>query len=161
MVSPLSNLLTQPNYQSTRCLWACVVSCAILLGISAARSSGIETTSPIAKASSGQLKREGSQLIDVFGYFRMTGDRATFYPLESQAGYAGLENLNLDRVTLMITNNTDQLTWQVSGTITEYHGLNYILVSKAILKHQGETNDVASPHPSARSRHTTDKDLRP
>ena len=27
-------------------------------------------------------QREGSQLVDVLGHFRVTGDRATFYPLD-------------------------------------------------------------------------------
>src|SRR5262245_9185112 len=59
-------------------------------------------------ASTGtQRQREGKQLIDVLGHFRMTGDRATFHPLDNPTGYLGLENLNLERVGQLVTDNNE------------------------------------------------------
>ena len=115
----------------------------LLIGLTCgAATSGDASSNSPKSGGANQLKREGAEFVDILGQFRMTGDRATFYPKDSQAGYAGLENLNLERVSLMISDTSDQLLWQVSGTITEYRGMNYILVTKAILKNQTETPET-------------------
>jgi hypothetical protein len=87
-------------------------------------------------AASGQRQREGSTLVDVVGYFKLTSDRATFYPAESEQRFQGLENLNLERISLLVGENPDRLDWIVSGTVTEFRGSNYLLVTKAILKNK-------------------------
>jgi hypothetical protein len=81
-----------------------------------------------------QRQREGTALVDVPGYFKLTGDRATFFPSGSDAHYMGLENLNLERIATAISDIPEQIPWIVSGTITEYRGANYLLVTKAILQ---------------------------
>jgi hypothetical protein len=91
---------------------------------------------PVPGAASGQRMREGSTLVDVVGYFKLTSDRATFFPADSEQRYLGLENLNLERISLLVGENPDRLDWIVSGTVTEFRGANYLLVNKAILKNR-------------------------
>jgi hypothetical protein len=91
---------------------------------------------PAPAGGAGQRQREGSTLVDVVGYFKLTSDRATFFPADSEQRFQGLENLNLERVSLLVSENPDRLDWIVSGTVTEYRGANYLLVTKAILKNK-------------------------
>jgi hypothetical protein len=81
-----------------------------------------------------QRIREGTPLDDALGHFKMTGDRAMFYLNDDSAKYSCLENLNLERVTNQLADNPDVLEWAVSGTLTEYRGSNYLLLTRAILK---------------------------
>ena len=50
----------------------------------------------------------------------------------------GLENLNLERVALANNKATNRQEWFVSGTVTEFRGVNYLLIEKAVLKEQVE-----------------------
>jgi hypothetical protein len=86
--------------------------------------------------------REGTQLTDMLGQFRLTGDRASFVPADGSGKFLALENLTLDRVTQTISEDPNPLEWVVSGTITEYKGGNYLLISRAILKNK---SPVAKP----------------
>ncbi|HEX4142664.1 MAG TPA: hypothetical protein VHY91_03865 [Pirellulales bacterium] len=99
--------------------------------------------------SSTVRQREGTALVDVPGYFKLTGDRATFFPTGSDAHYMGLENLNLERIATAISDIPEQIPWIVSGMITEYRGANYLLVTKAILQNApsapGRTTGAAEP----------------
>jgi hypothetical protein len=100
--------------------------------------------SPDRPASSIQAKckrvREGTK-IEKTGYFRITGDRVTFYTDDGKTRYRGLENLMLERIGRTIEDNPGQLQWHVSGTVTEYRAANYLLVTHAVLK----TNENKSP----------------
>ena len=78
--------------------------------------------------------REGTKIVGQLGYFKITGDRATFFTQDGKHRFGGLENLSLARIVNTISEDTDQLKWSVDGTITEYRGSNYLLISKAILK---------------------------
>ena len=78
--------------------------------------------------------REGTELADVLGYFTITGSRVTFITAESGHRFAGLENLNLERISKMISKAPKQMDWEVSGEVTEYRGANYLLVRRAVLK---------------------------
>ena len=102
--------------------------------LSAAPKSG--DSQPAAAATANQRQREGSQLVDSVGYFKLTSDRATFYPADTEQHFQGLENLNLERIALLVGENPDRLDWIVSGTLTEYRGANYLLVTKAVLKNK-------------------------
>ena len=101
--------------------------------------------------------REGTVLNDVPGVFKLTGDRATFYPTDGSARYGGLENQSLERVANVISEDPTALEWLVSGNVTEYKGNNYLLVSRAILKSKpstigkGATKPAKAPRPSAMS----------
>ncbi len=89
-----------------------------------------------ASGQAGQRQREGSQLVDLAGYFKLTSDRATFFAADGEQRFVGLENLNLERIALLVAENPDRLDWIVSGTVTEYRGANYLLVTKAVLKNK-------------------------
>jgi hypothetical protein len=79
---------------------------------------------------------DGVQMRDQSGYFRISGDRMTFVTTDNQRSLIGLENTLLERITKMTVNNPDKLEWIVSGTVTEYRGRQYLLVSQARLKSQ-------------------------
>jgi hypothetical protein len=76
--------------------------------------------------------REGVELADRVGHFKLSGDRATFYAAEGGARLVGLENLNLERVVRSVSENPDQ-QWKVSGVVTEFRGGNYLLITRAIM----------------------------
>ena len=132
----------------TRGLFALPLVVMLVVGVAALseiRRLGADESSPVVAA--GNVKplekqREGTTLTDVTGYFRLTGDRAMFYA-ETGARYGGLENLNLERVASVINENPEQLQWSVSGTITEYRGANYLLVSRATLKAKTAAGNTA------------------
>jgi hypothetical protein len=122
-----------------RSIFTLPLAVAVLCGVTATfeiRRLGADESSPVVAASGEkplEKQREGTTLTNVTGYFRLTGDRAMFYA-ETGARYGGLENLNLERVASAINDNPEQLQWSVSGTVTEYRGTNYLLVSRATLK---------------------------
>ena len=77
--------------------------------------------------------REGTEIVDTIGHFRITGDRATFFTDDGAGRYVALENLNLERITRTIADNPASLQWSVTGTLTEYQGANFLFVERAIL----------------------------
>jgi hypothetical protein len=99
--------------------------------------SGLLAQTPVTESSSSRSKdrvREGTELQDVLGTFRLTGDRATFYPADGTGKFGGLENQTLERVATVIAADPASMEWLVTGTVTEFRGNNYILVTRAILK---------------------------
>jgi hypothetical protein len=105
----------------------------------AVRSFAPRRTTPAPTSGTLQREREGTTLVDVPGYFKLTGDRATFFPSRGDVHYLALENLNLERIAIAISDIPEQLPWIVSGTVTEYRGANYLLVTKAILQNAPAT----------------------
>ena len=83
--------------------------------------------------------REGTELVDQAGHFRLTGDRVTFFSEGSKGRFVVLENLNLERVARMIAENPDYLKWSVTATVTEYRGANYVFIRKAVLRNRRES----------------------
>jgi hypothetical protein len=90
--------------------------------------------------------REGTELLNEPGYFRMTGDRIAFFTKakdkEEEKRLIGLENLNLERVAQTIAQNPDDLEWRVTGLVTEFRGENYLLIRRAILESERFEQDV-------------------
>ncbi len=78
--------------------------------------------------------REGSRLVDQMGSFKLAGDRVTFISSDGKLKFDGLENLAIERVARAIADSPDQLEWSISGSITEFRGSNYLLVTQAVLK---------------------------
>jgi hypothetical protein len=123
------------------------------IGPAAAAESGQRAIAPRpttpAPHSTTVRQREGNALVDVPGYFKLTGDRATFFPASGDGHYMGLENLNLERIATAISDIPEQIPWVVSGSITEYRGTNYLLVTKAILQNApaapGRATNSAEP----------------
>jgi hypothetical protein len=69
----------------------------------------------------------------------MDSDRIVFYPADkTPESIRVLENLALERVANAIVDPRAPNRWLVSGTITEYRGLNYLLISRAVVQREGE-----------------------
>jgi hypothetical protein len=77
-----------------------------------------------------QLVREGTQLVDEPGQFIAVANRLTFVS-SSGVNFMGLENLNLERVGKIVGTSSESVDWFVTGTVTEYQGANYLLISRA------------------------------
>jgi hypothetical protein len=71
----------------------------------------------------------------------MAGDRVAFFPADGSGRFIVLENLNLQRVVQMITENPVLLDWKVSGTITEYRGSNFLFLRSAVVQSRGEVHE--------------------
>ena len=79
--------------------------------------------------------REGTQLRDVTGRFRQSGESLTFID-EDDREISGLPNLNMERILRMLKSveEPESIAWSVSGTVTEFAGENYLLISRAVYK---------------------------
>jgi hypothetical protein len=89
------------------------------------------------KKAQAERMREGERLVDRVGYFKVTGDRLTFYADNGAERYGGLENLALERIARVIGETPGTLEWTISGVVTEFRGGNYLLVTHAVLKNKG------------------------
>ncbi len=78
--------------------------------------------------------REGTEVVGESGYFRITGKRVSFFTDDGKEQYIVLENLNLERISRVISDNPNHLQWRVTGTVTEYRGSNFLFVRRAVLK---------------------------
>jgi hypothetical protein len=79
--------------------------------------------------------REGTKLIDVVGTFQATGaDSVTFLASGNTESYRVLQNLALQRVSYSLEENRALRQWIISGTITEYRGANFLLITKAVIQ---------------------------
>lgn len=89
--------------------------------------------------------REGTRLRDVTGRFRQSGDSLTFVDADNRE-ISGLPNLNLERILRMLktVEEPESITWSVSGSITEFSGRNYLLITRAVYK-------AAAPPPAPES----------
>jgi hypothetical protein len=90
--------------------------------------------------------REGLELVDQPGSFKMAGDRVVFFLAGDKQQLIGLENLNLERILRVLADNTDPLEWFVTGTVTECRGTNYLVVRRATFKNRAAG---AAPTPAA------------
>ncbi len=90
--------------------------------------------------------REGTEITGRPGYFRMTGERVTFFTADGAWRFVCLENLNLQRVAQAIAEDPTRLEWSVTGTITEYRGTNFLAVDCAVLT----AGNLPSPGGSSR-----------
>lgn len=107
------------------------------------KDSAAAKTAAESEAERAKLRlREGTRLRDVIGRFRQNGDTLTFID-EQKREIGGLPNLNLERIIRMLktVEEPESITWSVSGTITEFSGRNYLLISRAVYK-------AATPPPS-------------
>ena len=81
-----------------------------------------------------QRLREGTQLTNQLGTFKPAGERIMFQAASGKGRFLCLENLNLERISRLVRDNPDSLQWEISGTVTEYGGSNFLEVSRAILR---------------------------
>jgi hypothetical protein len=92
------------------------------------------TGSPSAAKPSERL-REGTRLIDVTGTFQSTGpDNISFLANGNKESFRALPNLALQRVSQSLEENRALRQWTISGTITEFRGANFLLITKAVIQ---------------------------
>ncbi len=99
------------------------------------------TAPPMEERQSSARIREGTEIKEVEGVFRMTGDRVTFFSEDGQRRYVALENLNLERIVARIADDPTPRQWRVTGLVTEFRGANYLLVRRALLKSRGQPSE--------------------
>lgn len=109
----------------------------------AANPQGQKLPAPPSQAT--QRLREGTEIVDQKGCFRLTSNRITFLPDESQQRFLCLENLNLERVARTIVNNPQPPQWTVTGTVTEYCGANYLFIRRAVLEAENPEEEMLHP----------------
>lgn len=105
---------------------AIVVNSSSLVGTSAQNRTHAEER-PVPSLKSQSI-REGSLLPDQVGTFRVSGERVQFVESETGRIFRCLENLMLQRVYQVITEEVTPPSWIVSGKATEYRGDNYLLI---------------------------------
>ena len=93
----------------------------------------IEAARPQLPVQPGQRLREGSTLQNVAGTFEVSDGQIVFCAGEAEARLEVLENLALERIAAMLDNAAGR-AWQVSGTVTEYRGRNYLLIDRAVVR---------------------------
>lgn len=115
-------------------------------------------TPPIDKPK--QRQREGVKLTDRRGRFERRGERYVFLSDAPVSQFMVLENLMLERVANVLADAAGgQLRWSVSGTITEYRGVNYVLLDRAVVKASQDDLEL-QPRPGDSPAKTTSR-LRP
>ncbi len=69
------------------------------------------------------------------GHFKQNGETLSFIDDEGRE-LGGLPNLNLERIARMLKSveEPESVSWSVSGTVTEFSGRNFLLVSRAVYK---------------------------
>ena len=85
------------------------------------------------KPAIGRL-REGTRIVDRLGTFTITAKQAVFHTSDGKMQLGGLPNLNLERVISTLQDGAGGMVWSVSGLVTEYHGSNFLLITRAVLK---------------------------
>jgi hypothetical protein len=88
---------------------------------------------PSQAASAAERVREGTKIVQASGEFQATGERIHFVS-ESMPPLKVLENLALERVAQALSERSAGREWTVSGVVTEYRGVNYLLLTRASLK---------------------------
>lgn len=91
---------------------------------------------PPREAPARERLREGTRIVGVVGTFRVVADQATFISADGKYQLVGLENLTLERIVKRTRDEPQSLAWSVDGTVTEYLGSNYLLVTRAVLRSQ-------------------------
>lgn len=81
-----------------------------------------------------QIQREGTPVVELLGHFNVQGERVSFQSHDQSLSLVALENLALERISRQVAETPKLLTWAVTGSITEYRGQNFLLVSRAQLK---------------------------
>ena len=80
-----------------------------------------------------ELLREGTVLRSQHVVFRVTKNRILMTPVNGSEHFYCLENLNLQRISEVIRQNPTLTDWDVDFLVTEYQGINYVLIHRAVL----------------------------
>lgn len=94
-----------------------------------------------------QRQREGVKLSDRRGRFERRGERYVFLSDAPVGHFLVLENLMLERVANVLSDAAGgQLRWSVTGTVTEYRGVNYLLLDRAVVKASQDDGEPQRPN---------------
>ena len=130
--------MTRSTYWRAVLCGACCMGAAAFVpamhGLGALSAAEPSAAKPAEPLPADRLMREGAELTDQLGEFKFSGDRTLFVAGPEKRRFVVLENLNLERVGRILSDNPDALEWSVSGTVTEYRGSNYLYVRRATLR---------------------------
>jgi hypothetical protein len=101
------------------------------------RSTADDPTSRSSRRPTGARMREGTEIRDVPGQFVQVDGRFEFVYLDGSQRLRLLENLALERASRKVEETSQNVTWSVSGVVTEYHGANYLLVKRVVVETTG------------------------
>jgi hypothetical protein len=127
----------------SRALWRFAAATALSLAVAAMTDPSSNAAPPTRAAAESTRLREGHVLTDVQGTFDTAGNRMQFRPADGSSSLRVLENLALERVTRILEETRSDRLWLVSGTVTEYRGENYLLITRVVLT--SRSNASASP----------------
>lgn len=83
--------------------------------------------------------REGTELEDLQGNFRIVGDRLIFVETTTNPRtFRCLENLALQRVYQAIVDEDREKNWIAQGRITEYRNENFLLLERVVRAPQAD-----------------------
>ena len=91
------------------------------------------TEKEVPQSTPAERYREGAKFQKISGWFKVAVDRVEFHPTDGSSPLVVLENLALERVVNELTGDL-VLIWHVDGTLTEYHGRNYLLIDRAFVR---------------------------
>ena len=115
----------------------CFVSTLLFAEAPAVRLPGpaVSKSAAPGRAPEGRQRlREGSKLTDIVGRFEFAGERFAFHPNDGGEPMRVIENLSLERVSTALQESRTKSDWVVSGTVTEFRGNNYLIVTRAVTK---------------------------
>lgn len=97
------------------------------------------------KQPSGARMREGTRLAEMVGTIVQNGNRYQFLDEKQGQPLTLLENLALERVLRIQQAYFGTIRWQISGTVTEFRGQNYLLLERAMLRRVEKASPSAAP----------------
>ena len=99
-----------------------------------------------------ELLREGTMIQSRHVVFRVTKNRVLMTPVSSSEYFYCLENLNLQRIANVIRQNPTLTDWEVDFLITEYQGINYVLIQRAVLTSTNRREESLEKFPPRKNR---------
>jgi len=99
-----------------------------------------------------ELFREGTTIQSQHVVFRVTKNRVLMAPVSGSEHFYCLENLNLQRIADVIRQNPTLTDWEVDFLITEYQGINYALIQRAVLTSTNRREENLKNFPPSKNR---------
>jgi len=99
-----------------------------------------------------ELLREGTTIQSQHVVFRVTKNRVLMTPVSGSEYFYCLENLNLQRIADVIRQNPTLTDWEVDFLITEYQGINYVLIQRAVLTSINRREESLEKHSPRKNR---------
>ena len=88
-----------------------------------------------------QRIREGEVIRDEHAKVKSDGLRYTIILSKGHQKYIVLENLALERISDYLAKSGGDSTWLIEGTVTEFQGSNYIMLTRAHVNSLADESD--------------------